>query len=147
MDPVSLISLAGSIVGIVDVISRSIITLRNLQQRWQAANFTVTLLIGQLTTLKAALNHISDWSQSASLDTIPCYHQLVIDLDTSLECCKGLVRFIDKQISRLEWDETRSLTFESHIRAVLDGSGVKECANHLNNQSTALNLLLTAFNW
>ena len=147
MDPVSWIGLTSSIVGIVDVLTQSIISLRNLQKRWQGADFTATFLVGQLTALKAALTQISDWSKSANLITVPQHYQFPMDLESTLECSKTLVIFIDRQLSRLELDETHSLTFESRLKAVLDNSGIKECANHLNNQSTALNLLLTAFNW
>ena len=62
MDPVTVISLAGSVFNIVDVIAKCFITLKNLQSQWQLADWTVTAIIGQLTTLKAALHQISEWT-------------------------------------------------------------------------------------
>lgn len=145
MDPVSAIGLAGSIVGIIDVAARSISALRALQQRWKAADLTISLLISQLTTLKAALNQIKEWI-STSINANH-HFQLVMDLGASLESCETLLLFIDGQLAHLEWEDNNALSFESKIKAVLHDKTIKECANHLANQSTALNLLLTALNW
>jgi hypothetical protein len=64
MDPLSAISLADSVVGIVDVVSRTIKSLHNLSEPWKEADLAVTLLIAQLSALKAALNQISEWVSS-----------------------------------------------------------------------------------
>lgn len=145
MDPVSAIGLAGSIVGIIDVATRTISALRALQQRWRVADLTISLLISQLTTLRAALNQIEEWI-SASLNPIEHY-QLVMDLEASLESCETLLLFIDGQLSHLDWKDSNGLSIESKMRVALQDKVVKECATHLANQSTALNLLLTALNW
>ena len=146
MEPISIIGLAGSVVGIVDVMTKSIVALKNLQSRWQIADWTITLIIGHLTTLKAALNHISQWI-STDLAAEPQHYQLVLDLGDALSSCKALVLYIDSRLCKLEWDQDNSLTFQSRLRAVLNDGGVKDCVNHLNNQSNALNLLLTALSW
>ena len=145
MDPVSVIGLAGSIFGIVDVATRSISALRALQQRWKTADLTISLLISQLSTLRAALSRIEGWILT-SLDAVQHY-QLVMDLEASLESCETLLLFIDGQISYLAWNDSNALSLESKIKAVLQDKTVKECATHLANQSTAINLLLTAMNW
>jgi hypothetical protein len=54
MDPVSAIGLVGSIIGVVDVISGNISSIIDLQSRYKTADLKVHLLIGQLSTLKAA---------------------------------------------------------------------------------------------
>ena len=145
MDPVSVLGLAGSIVGIVEVAARSISALRALQQRWKTADLTINILISQLTTLKAALSQIKEWI-SNSLSAIQHY-QLVMDLGASLESCDTLLLFIDGQLSHLNWNDSNALDFDSKIKAVLQDKKVQECANHLANQSAALNLLLTALSW
>ena len=145
MDPVTVIGLAGSIVGIIDVAVRRISALRSLQRRWKAADLTISFLISQLITLKAALIEIEEWI-STSLNIVE-HHQLVMDLGASLDSCGALLLFIDGQLSHLEWSDSNSLSLESRIKAVLQDKTVKERATHLANQSTALNLLLTALNW
>ena len=146
MDPLSVLGAAGAVVGIIDVATRSINSLRRLQQQWSGADLTVSLLVGQLNTLNAALNQISEW-MSTSLETVPQHHQLTIDLDASLESCKTLILFIDSHLSRLEWDDTNTLSLESKFRALLKDQSITDCVNHLHGQIAALNLLLTALNW
>ena len=146
MEAISVIGLAGSVVGIVDVMTKSIIALKNLQTKWQVADWTVTSIIGHLTTLKAALNQISQWI-SSDLAAEPQHYQLVLDLGDALHSCKALILYIDSHLCKFEWNNDDSLTFHSRLRAVLNDGGVKECVNHLNNQSNALNLLLTAMSW
>ena len=146
MDPVAVISLAGSVFNIVDVVAKCLITLKNLQAQWQYADCTVTAIVGQLATLKAALNQISELI-STDLGAEPQHYQLVLDLGEALESCKTLILFIDGHLSRLDWKDSDSLTYQSRLKAILGDKGVKDCVNHLHNQSSALNLLLTALNW
>lgn len=146
MDPVSAIGLAGSVVSIVGAVTGMIKFLHELRQHWKDADLTVVLLISQLTTLKAALNHIADWI-SLSLSDVPQYHQLIIDLEESLNSCNVLITFMDHHISKLAWTEDKALNYESKVRVVLEDKATKDCLDHLNNQTNALNLLLTVFNW
>ena len=146
MDPISIIGLAGSIVNIVDVISKSIQNLYDLQQRWKAADLTVQSLIGQLSTLKSALSHIHEWL-SSSLSKEPQLDQTVIDLRQSLDSCHHLMTFMYDHLVLLDWTEANRMTSASKIRAVFHGNEMKDCAIYLDRQANALNLLLTALNW
>ena len=146
MDPVSIVGLAGSIVNIVDIIAKSIKNLRELQQKWKAADLIVNSLIGQLFTLKSALTKIEEW-MSSSLSKEPQHEQLAVDLKQSLECCHFLVTFMYDHLLLLDWNEANRLTSSSKIRAVFHDSEVKDCATYLDRQTNALNLLLTALNW
>ena len=146
MEVVSIIGLTGSVLGIVDVVAKSISMLRRLQLRWQAADWTVNSLLGQLDTLKLALSQISDWL-SMDLAADPQHALLADGLCTSLDCCRTLTSFLASHISQLELGEADVLTFESRVKIVLNDSRFKECMTQLSNQSSALTLLLTALNW
>ena len=146
MDPVSIIGLGAAVIGTTDVVTRAIASLRRLQQQWKSADMTVGLLVSQLTALKAALSQISCWIDQSFEGEIQ-YHQLVMDLQLSVQSCTFLVSLMDGRLSELNFDETNCLVFESRAKAVLQDGQIKECVSHLNNQSTALNLLLTALNW
>lgn len=146
MDPVSPTSLAESIVGIVDMITRSINSLHELHERWKEADLTVALLIAQLTILKVALNQIGKWIAS-NLADVSQFHRVVMDLESSLSSCRVLMRSVDHRISRLDWNEANALNYESRVRMILEDQSTKDYVNHLNNQTNALNLLLTAFSW
>lgn len=146
MEPLSIVGTASSIVSIIDIATRCISSLRALQQRWVGADWTVNLLVGQLVTVKAALDQIREWSDT-NLSKEPQHHQLVMDLDTSLESCRLLISVIDSHVSGLEWDEANALTFGSKAKAVWKDQSTQDCVNHLHHQTVALNLLLTALNW
>ena len=132
--------------GIVDVATKVISSLRALQQRWSATDLTIRMLISHITIMKAALQQIEAWI-SSSLEPAPQHHQLVMDLDVALDSCQLLLLFMDEHISRLEWTDNGKMTFDSKVRAMLEDRSVTDCLNHLNNQTMALNLLLTALHW
>ena len=64
MDPVSI---AGLVLSIVTVIAKNVNALSTLQAKNRNADLSVFLLIGQLSTLKAALGQISEWIQMEGL--------------------------------------------------------------------------------
>ena len=146
MDPVSVMGVVGSVVNMVDVVTRGLKALRSMQQKWKMADMTVTLLLGHMATLKAALNQISDWI-SSNLRPMPQHHQLVIDLSLSLDSCNVLVAFMNNHLADLDLGHAGSLTLQSRVRAILQDQSMKDCLNHLGHQACALNLLLTALNW
>ena len=146
MEAIASISFATSIIQTIDVVVRTIDSLRKLQVRWKSMDFTVAQLIGHLATLKAALNQISNWV-SGNAGRCPQNDQLTTDLEASMESCHTLLSFMEDFLSNLCWNECDNLTFESKARALLQDAKVKECQSHLSHQATALNLLLTALNW
>ena len=80
------------------------------------------------------------------------HHQLLIDLEQSLQSCRILMSFIDDHISTLAMHNDNnpspsSTSFEKKVRAMLWDRRMQASVNHLHNQSSALTLLLTALNW
>lgn len=146
MDPVSAVGLVGAIVGLVDVISRNISSLADLRSRYSKANLKASLLIGQLSTLKAALNQIAELI-NGSLATVAHYEQLVHDLKTSLDGCEVVILVLDDRLCSLRRSEDNDLDALSKIQFVWDGENMSDYLNLLNNQISALNLLLTALQW
>src|SRR5437667_8019307 len=126
MNSVSAISLAAAVVGIIDVIGRTIKSLQVVHEHWKQADLTVTLLISQLTTLKAALAEIAEWI-SSSPEASPHHHQLDIDLESSITSCNVLITLIDGHISKLDWNENDSLDYESRAGVVLEDRTTEDC--------------------
>ena len=122
--PVSVIGLVGAVVGIVNVVGHSAVLLSNLRARLRAADLTVTLLIGQLNTVKAALRQIQLWLEETSTEESN-HFQLSLDLESSVSSCRILVELIDNQLSMLEWDEKDILKFESRARIILEDARTK----------------------
>ena len=145
MEAIATIGFATAIIQTIDVVAQTINTLRKLQVRWKTTDFTITQLIGQLATLKAALNQISNWV-SGNVGG-PQNHQLTIDLEASIGSCHTLVSFMEDFLSHLGWDEGDNLSFQSKSKALLQDTRVRDCQSHLSHQAIALNLLLTALNW
>ena len=146
MDPISIVGLVGSIVNIVDVIAKSTKRLCDLQQKWNAADWTVSSLIGQLSTLSTALCQIQKW-MSSGLSKQPQHGELGVRLSDSLNACWSLVNFMHDHLLFLDWTEANSLTSLGKMKAIFHDSEIRECAAHLDRQTNALNLLLTALNW
>ena len=146
MDPISVMSLAGAVFGVIDVITRSVNYLLNLQTRYKKTDLKVSLLIGQLSTLRAALNQISALINT-SLVGRPQHQQLVDDLKISIEGCKVLISVLDDQFQCFEEKETVTLGTIKKIHFLWEEEGINDYLNHLDNQINALNLLLTALQW
>jgi hypothetical protein len=143
-DPVSIIGAASSILGIVEVLCKSISTLHELHSRWNEADFTFINLVSQLTALKAALYKLQEWIDS---DMADLHHQLVIDLGVSITCCRMVVGKIDTHLSAMDQGEGNTLGVESKIKLVFKSGELEDLQKILERQTNALTLLLTACNW
>jgi hypothetical protein len=148
MDPLSIVGLTGTLVKISSVIAHSLLCLINLQSKYRSSSLIITLLIGQLTTLKAALNQITEWV-SSSLLNIPVHEQLVADIQVALESCQVLIFVLEERIEGLELEHSEGggMNMKGKVGFLLMEDGLTEFNGHLNNQVNALNLLLTAFQW
>ncbi|KAH0559729.1 hypothetical protein GP486_003753 [Trichoglossum hirsutum] len=145
MDPITAIGTAGAIANMIDVVSKAIKSLRDLCDRWKDAGFTILNLIAQLTALRAALTKIQEWIDS-DLAGIPQHHQLVMDLDLSVTCCRMLINRIDAQVSELDRTAGDTLDVRSKIRVVFGAKAIEDLQKAIERQIGALTLLLTACN-
>ncbi|KAF7862538.1 hypothetical protein EAF04_007411 [Stromatinia cepivora] len=143
MDPVSIIGLAGSALNTGKVIANLLKSLITLRSKYKTASLMVSLLIGQLTTIKAALNEVSDWI-ATSLRGLAEHEQLIDDLNISLESCHIIMLILDDRVTQLSRNCMEGLNFEGKIKFLWDESEMGEFNNHLNSQINALNLLLSA---
>ncbi|MCJ1402596.1 hypothetical protein MMC11_005816 [Xylographa trunciseda] len=130
---------------IAGLIGKTIKVLRELHNRWNTADITILNLIVQLTSLKAALNKISEWISSDLVDE-PQHHQLLLDLEDSLTCCRILINSMDDQVSNLDWTTVNTLDIGSRIRVVFENKTSKDFQKYIKRQTSALTLLLTACN-
>jgi hypothetical protein len=146
MDPISIIGTAGAIANIIEVISTTISSLRALHERWKDADMMILNLFTQLLSLRAALNKITEWI-SSDLAGDPQHHQLVIDLEESITCCKMLMESINTHLSKLNWKAENTLNSASKIRVVFEDKANNDFQTFIQMQTSALILLLTACNW
>lgn len=145
MDPVSAIGLVGSVVGIVDIITKSVTYLSSLHSSYKIADLKVRLLIGQLSTLKAALDQVANLINSRP--DIPRDDKLVYDLSVALTCVEAVIFAVDDRLSDLQRNDDRGLKTLSKAGFVWDEQTINDYLGLLNNQVNALNLFLTALQW
>jgi hypothetical protein len=143
MDPISTIGAISSILGIVDVVTRSITTLADLHRSYATISLKIKLLIGQLSTLKAALGQIKELLDSPS-GGIARDSQLSTDISISLDGCEAIISALDERLSKYRWDQ---LTVQSKTQFIWSEKDITDFQSLLNNQVNALNLLLTAMQW
>ena len=143
-DIISIIGTAGAIANIIDVLAKTVSTLRDLHNQWKEADFTLFNLIAQLTALKAALNKIGEWMDT---DSVEPHHQLVMDLDISISCCRMLITKMNSQISKLHPSPGNTLNSQGKMKLMLKNGTLEELQKMVERQTNALTLLLTACNW
>lgn len=151
MEPVSVGGLTASLFGCVRYITSSIKSLLDLQIRYRQANFTVQLFLGHLSTLRAAFKEVDKWI-SVNLSDFLQHEQLVSDLTISIEGCQVLLSILSDRITSLDrngmdQDGLESLSIRGKTRLLWTEAESNQYLSHLNNQISALNLLLTAFQW
>ncbi|MCJ1403255.1 guanine nucleotide-binding protein subunit alpha [Xylographa trunciseda] len=145
MDPLSAIALAQSVLSIVGVIAKNVNALSTLQAKYRNADLSVFLLIGQLSTLKAALGQISEWIKIEG-DTAQSKHlQLFEDLKVALNGCQVLISILDDRVDHLANKEgSDNLKDQGKIVFLWEEQELNVYVTHLNNQVNALTLLLSA---
>ena len=143
-DPLTIISAASSVASIVELLGKTVSVLHTLHSRWKDADFTLINLIAQLTALKAALSKLQEWMDT---DMDEPHHQLVMDLEASVTCCRMLVRRMDSEVEDLQQNSGTGLDAQNKIKLVVKNGTLEELQKMVDRQTSALTLLLTACNW
>ncbi|KAK4207214.1 putative guanine nucleotide-binding protein alpha-2 subunit [Rhypophila decipiens] len=143
-DPLTYVGAAASVAGVLDILARCITTVAKFAEQLKDANLAFTSLRSQLLILRGALVEVQDWAESTNAED--AYHQLTIDLDSILLCCRSLVSRLETQLVGLGRDSTGRLTALAKVKLVLGGKNIGEIQKMIAQQVGALNLLLTACN-
>ena len=61
-DPITIIGTVGAVANIIELVSKTINSIRDLRGKWKEADLAFLSLASQLTTLRAALTKIQEWS-------------------------------------------------------------------------------------
>lgn len=144
-DPITIIGSVGALANIIGVVTKSVQSILDLKDRWKEADLTLLSLASQLGVLKTALIQIREWMNN-DLEGDP-YHQLVMDLDVSVQCCELLVAKIDMLLGELGNKIDEPLDFASIVKLVFQEKNIDDVQKMLGQQISALNLLLNACNW
>lgn len=142
-DPFTIIGSVSALCNIVDGISRAITTIGILHDRWKNSDIYFLSLASQLVSLRAALCRIQEWMDT---DTQSVHHQLTMDLDVSIACCKLLVDSLDLLMDQIDRSTDQPLDVFAKLKLVFGTGGIDELQKHIERQTNALNLLLSACN-
>lgn len=134
----------GAVSNIIDLVSKTINSIRDLRGRWKEADLAFLSLAAQLTALRAALTKIQEWSNnelSGDLD-----YQLIMDLDVSMSCCRLLVGKFDDFFFKLDQTTDEPFDFAGKVKFVFGTRELENVQKMVERQIGALTLLLTACN-
>lgn len=134
----------GPIFSIVDGISKVIGIISNLRAKWDDADLTLLSLASQLTALRAASAKIQEWIDQ---DLQDAHHQLIMDLDVSVSCCRLLISRIESFFTDFAQLTEKPLDLRNKFKVVFGSAGPESVQRLLERQASALTLLLAACNW
>lgn len=145
-DPLMIIGTA-SVAGIIEALAKTVSKLHELHRRWKRADFTFINLIAQLTALKAALSKLEEWMDAGLDEGQDPHHQLVMDLEVSVACCRMLTHRMESEISELCRNADNTLDSLGKAKLMVKNGTLEELQKMVERQTSALTLLLTVCNW
>jgi hypothetical protein len=141
-DPISIVGTAGAVLGIIDVLAKTIRSLQDLRAQWKLIDTVVLTFELQLTSLNTALKQIKQWMDASLEDP---HYQLAIDLDRCLSHCELLVAIISAEIDTLKEAEAGQ-SAASKVALLFKTQGMSEVQKMIDHVTNALGLLLSACN-
>lgn len=145
MDPISAVGFVSAIAGIVDLIAKGVLSLSDFQSRYRIVDLKVSLLIGQLSTLKTALTQVGHLVQDVAF--VPRNRQLVSELSNSLASLETIIGVLDSRLSHLQHNTVDGLSSWRRVNFVWDEQTMRDYLSMLDHQVNALGLLLIALQW
>lgn len=144
-DPITIIGTVGALANIIDLVSKTINSIRDARGRWKDADLAFLSLTSQLGALRTALVKIQEWSDN-ELSVGPDY-QLIMDLDVAMACCRMLVGKFDEFFLKLDQTTDEPLDFAGKVKFVFGVRDLDDVQRMIERQVGVMTLLLTACNW
>nr|RBQ96769.1 hypothetical protein FVER53263_20490 [Fusarium verticillioides] len=142
-DPLSIIGTAGAIANIIDVLTKTITTVCDMRHAWKIADLSVFAFENQLSLLKFALFEIQKWTESRSCEQS---HQLVMQVDSCVTCCRLLIGKIDGEVSQFQKTTAGDLELGSKLSFLFKTKDMEQIQRMVDQQTHTLTLLLSACN-
>jgi hypothetical protein len=144
-DPITIVGTIAAVANIIDLVSKTINSIRDLRGRWKDADLAFLSLTSQLSALRAALVKIQEWSDNESL--VDPDYQLIMDLDVSIACCRMLVGKFDEFFLKLNQTTDEPFDFVGKVKFVFGSRDLDDVQRMVERQVGVMTLLLTACNW
>jgi ankyrin repeat protein len=153
MDPVTVVGVLEASLHIGQFIAATIQGLNTLKGKFRDADTTIRLLIGQLSTIKAAILQIRDWAEF-NFDDSPKERRFLAGLSISLDGCQAAIEVLSDEIhdltdgsNSLDGEGSTALTTRARVKASWNDDSMKVHEDRLQAQGRALQLLLLAGQW
>ena len=150
MDPASIVGLVSASGTIIKAITATVKGLSDLRGKYAGADLRIRLLIGELSTVKSALNQIHDWIEYNLVDS-PTEADLVEGLSISLDGCQAAMDVLAEEVAWLGGGFAPSSRLDVNLRTrakyAWNESSMKDHQDRLHAQIAALQLLLQAAQW
>ncbi|ERF77193.1 hypothetical protein EPUS_06473 [Endocarpon pusillum Z07020] len=117
MEPVSIIGITASAFTLVGRLRKTLNFILQLSTKLKYANAKITLLIGYLASINAAIFEIAKIIETLSECTK--YEKLVDSLHTTLKCTKLSLSFLESKIERLRSDSQDDTSMINKITMIL----------------------------
>jgi hypothetical protein len=144
-DPITIVGTIGAVANIIDLVSKTINSIRDLRGRWKDADLAFLSLTSQLSALRAALVKIQEWNDNELL--VDPDYQLIMDLDVSIACCRMLVGKFDEFFLKLNQTTDEPFDFAGKVKFVFGSRDLDDVQRMVERQVGVMTLLLIACNW
>ncbi|KAI0469964.1 G-protein alpha subunit-domain-containing protein [Xylariaceae sp. FL0804] len=143
MDPVTIVSIVGTVVSLGDVVLKCITRLSLVKAKFHDAPLCVTSMIGQLHMVKVAQDELSTLSR-AGFGTHPRYRQLAAQVDNALVSFGPLMVVLQQCLDQFDQSVASGMTARGKMRFLIVEREITNLSILLDRQVNALNLLLQA---
>jgi hypothetical protein len=153
MDPISIVGVASASIQIAQFISQATKGLYILRGKLKDANTTIRLLIGELSTIRAAVFQLRDWAKWNAADS-PKEDEYMKGLAVALDGCQAVMEVLAEEVKDLVKGITSTsdpasfnLAFIGRAKVVWREDTMRIHQDRLHAQVQALQLLLQASLW
>jgi hypothetical protein len=141
MDPLTITGAVAACAEIITLVGKVTTNIASLKARWTDGARSLQLLIAKLSTIRAALTQIKDWSDYNAASS-PQGEDMKDNLHIAMEGCQVIMEALDVDIASLLGD-----SMVSRLRQFFFDSKLRDYEDRLESQISAPNLLITAAYW
>lgn len=153
MDPVSVFGVVSGAFQIAQIAAQTVKGLATLRGKFGNADLTIRSLIGELTTIKAAVTQLDDWAKYNNSnhvrDSPAANNDYDEGLSVALEGCRAIMDIFSEEVAALAQStvDGTAVGFRARARVVWNEDIMRDHQERLHAQVLALQLLLQACQW
>lgn len=151
MDPLSALGAISGALQVAQIIGQTIAGLSTLRGKYQNADITIRSMIGELTTIKAALIQLHDWT-NYNAEISSSHREYEESVTVAIVGCSEIMEVLSGKVAELTFNvnghaDLHVLAFKSRIQVLWNEELMSSLQGQLRSQVLALNLLLQACQW